>query len=56
MQNGKTVSAYLVPAQVEKLDTVRGSLPRSQAMNKILAYILGQDEAWIRDLIGVPHE
>lgn len=50
----KVVSAWMNQDHLTRLDTLRNDIPRSKALTKILDYILSQDDAWIKDLIGVP--
>lgn len=51
MQKGKTVSAYIAPDDIFRLDQIRGDIPRSQALSKILSYMLSQPEAWLTEFL-----
>ena len=52
MQAGKTISAYIAPEKITRLDSMRGNIPRSQALTKILDYVLAQDDTWIKSFLG----
>jgi len=52
LRQGKTISIYLKPEQIAKLDALRGPTSRSQAVTKSLDYLLSQSDDWIVSLIS----
>ena len=51
MQKGKIISTYMKHEQITRLDILRGKTSRSKALDKALAYLLSQDDTWIKSLI-----
>lgn len=51
MAPGKTISVYLDPELIARLDALRTLTPRSVALTKALQYLLSQNDEWIKALI-----